>query len=368
MFKDITIKLFQIVNVKFSLLLMILYGLTICSMPENVFAESLALSALGLTPAITSIKQSNASDGTLIFSIKGSGFEAEGCTSIIVAPPSSSQSTSSDGKVIFYIKSGRFEAEGCTSVVVQPTPAPVPTSVQIPTQEPNLPSTNAPIPAPESKLIPTVESISPLNITTDGKITITIKGSGLDNEAIVEVYDSTGKYIGSGILSGTSSRRTSDLSKTMKGVKAGKYTVRIKNTNGQYSNKQTLIIREAQKNTSSIASKSKQCIGSLSKKPKALYLGGGEATKIFERYLSQNSGVESELPRDIKIKFYEKEKETTDLSVQTIMLGDMEQMFVESQEDFLNKIKKQLKGRVAEFVPTLVDDAAKGNADYFQCP
>ena len=74
MINVLTIKLFQIVNVKFSLLLilyMILYGLTICSMPENVFAESLALSALGPTPSITSIKQSTASDGTLIFSIKG---------------------------------------------------------------------------------------------------------------------------------------------------------------------------------------------------------------------------------------------------------------------------------------------------------
>lgn len=366
MFKEITIKFFQIVDTRLFLLLTFYFSLIACSMPNGVFAESSALSALGATPAVTSIKQSTAPDGTLIFSVKGSGFEAEGCTSIIVTPPSSGQSTSSDGKAIFSVKSGRFEAEGCASVVIQPIQTSALLPAQMPTQEPKSPSTNAPMPAPESKPIPTVEPISPLTYTGDGKIIITIKGSGLDNEAIVEVYDSTGKYIGSGVLSVKPNKKTVDLSQAMKGANAGKYTVRIKNPNGQYSNNQTLIIRKESKPTAVVVKKSKQCSGNLTKKPKVIYLAGDEAAKLFDQYLSQNSGIEKELPRDIKIKFYE--KESTDLTLKSVMLGDMEQLFVESQEDFLNKIKKLLKGRVAELIDTLIDDAAKENADYFQCP
>ena len=355
MYKTITIKLFQIVNVNNILLLIlhvVLYSLIICSMPKDSFAESLALSVLGPTSTITSINQSTASDGTIIFSIKGSDFEAEGCTSIIVEPSSLSQSTELDGTVIFSIKSNRFEAEGCTSVQRQPMvmqeskPAPLPVSKQAP--------------------VPVIISISPLT-TEEGNLTLTINGNGLDDEALVEVYDSTGKYIGSGVLSGKLNRRTSDLSKIMKEAKPGKYTVKVKNPNGQYSKPTTLTINEAKK-SKSVQKKSEQCDGNSSENPRVLYLGGGDATKLFERYLSQNSKIESTLPRDIKIKFYQKEKETSDLSLQTVVLGDMEQLFVESQEDFLNKIKKQLKGRVAELTDTLADDAVRENADYFQCP
>lgn len=264
----------------------------------------------------------------------------------------------------------------CTKVVVQPTPVSATTTPEV------MPETPVPIPAPEPpappapeyKPAPTITSIrqsSPVN----GTFTITINGSGFDSGAVVQIYNSSGKHIGSGILSGKLKSRTSTqivVAGTTKGVRTGKYTVKVKNPDGQYSNPAVLTIPEAQKPILATP-KPDQCSGSLSKKPSILYLGGGEAEKLFERYLAQNSEAENKLPYSLKIKFYEKEKDKTDLILQTVELGNaaslyMEQMFVESRTDFLNKIKKLLNGRVAEPYVTLAEDASRENADYFQCP
>lgn len=244
--------------------------------------------------------------------------------------------------VLFYLM---IYVGGCTSVVVQPASAPVP------------PSEPAPVLTPSP---PAITSISQ-PLAQNGARTIKVKGSGFDNGALVEIYSASGKYIGSGILSGKS--HSNQLTVKLPDLKPGKYTVKVKTKDGLFSNATTLTIPKPVPQL--------QCTGNFSKKPSVLYLGGGDAEKLFERYLTQNSGVEKSLPYSLKIKFYEKKE--TELVLQTVGLGlndpmGLEQMFVESRKDFLDKLEKRLKGHVAEHSDTLTDDASKENADYFQCP
>lgn len=269
----------------------------------------------------------------------------------------------------------------CSSVVVQP----VPVSVSVPeyavVSEPVPPSVSSLEPAVEAEPVPTTHDASPPLVSApvtaptissisqspaqNGAHTITLKGSGLDNGAIIEIYSASGKYIGKGILSGKPHSNQMTV-KLMKGLESGKYTVKVKTQDGRFSNTTTLTIPKITKAVQQVP-QTPQCTGHFSKKPSVLYLCGGDAEKLLESYLAQNSGFEK-LPYSLKIKFYEKEKDKTDLILQSIELGDMEQLFVESQKDFLEKMKKRLKGRVAELSTTLPDDASRENADYFQCP
>ncbi|MBI4972968.1 MAG: hypothetical protein HZC16_04025 [Candidatus Omnitrophica bacterium] len=261
---------------------------------------------------------------------------------------------------------------GCTKVVVQPTPVsttttttPEPASEPVP--EPVLTPT-MPEPVPEPKSAPSITSIRqspPVN----GTFTLTINGSGFDSGAIAQIYNSSGKHIGSGGLSGKP--HNNQMAVKLKDLKSGKYTVKVKNQDGQFSNAITLIIPKPVPPPPPIP----QCTGNFSKEPKIIYLGGGDAIRLFERYLAENSGIKTDTGNfDIKIKFYEKEKAAADILPQTVCLNDsnvkdylMKSLF-ESWEDFLNEMKKRLKGRVAEFHPMLSDEAIKENADYFQCP
>lgn len=192
-------------------------------------------------------------------------------------------------------------------------------------------------------------------------ISFTINGRGFDSGAVLEVYGKSGKIVWSGPIRGgkqDANGRQVALSNSAKNIPPGKYTLKIKNPNGEYSEAKAFTIVEPPN----------PCLGNASKKPKAVFLGGGEAASLFERYLSQNPDIENNLPRDIKIKFYKKEGENADPVLQTVALGDMEVMFVESQEDFISKTKQKLKGKVAEYVASLADEAQRGLGDYFQCP
>lgn len=233
----------------------------------------------------------------------------------------------------------------CSSVVVQPTP---------PAPAPPYDDTPSPAPAPVPSPLPTIASISQ-SPSKNGARTIKVKGSGFDKGVFVEIYSASGKYIGSGILSGKP--HSNQLTVKLPDLKPGKYTVKVKTTDGRFSNATTLTIPKPVTQP--------QCTGNFSEKPKVLYLGGGDADKLFEHYLSQNRGVEDKLPYTLKVKFYEKKE--TELILQTISLGEFEDLFVESRKDFLHRIKKRLNGKVAELTAILADDASKENADYFQC-
>jgi hypothetical protein len=245
---------------------------------------------------------------------------------------------------------------GCTSVVVQQPP--VADDAKVVRVE------TAPVPAPA----PTVIAVSPATVA-DGTLSIVINGEGFDNNTVAELYDSSGKHVWSGNLSG---KHLTVDAKTIKHEKGGNYTLKLRNQNGQYSKAIALVVptqkpKPAIVKLNPVPPKQAECENEIANKPNVLYLGGGDATKLFERYLAKNSEVESRLSYTFKVKFYSKSNEASEPSLQTAALGDMEQMFVESPDDFLDKLRKQMKGKVAEYVATLAEDAKAESADYFQC-
>lgn len=263
---------------------------------------------------------------------------------------------------------------GCTSVVVQP-------QEQLQPQEQVYKDLTA-TPQPQEQLLlqeqthkeseavpqPVIASVSQ-STAANGELTLMIKGSELDGGDVVEIYDSSGKYIGSGNLSVSPGSRTNGRI-VMKGVKAGKYTVKIKKTNGQYSKAEPLMVpKPPAKKPVPMPKPKEQCSGSFSKEPNVVYLGGGVAANLLDGYLAQQGANKKNISYYLKIKFYTKEADN--LNPVTVALdggGGLEAGFVESPEDFINKIKKKFKGRVAELPPTFVEDALREKADYFQCP
>lgn len=216
-------------------------------------------------------------------------------------------------------------------------------------------------PTPSQQLIPIVSEIKPAPFVK-GARTFTIKGNYLDSETIVEIYNSSGNIVASSRLKKSGNEQVADFGKNLD---AGNYTVKIKSKDGLSSNSVPITIPKLPtppKPTSPV----EKCTGSLPQKLSVLYLGGGDAKKLFESFLSQHS-EKKDIDYSLMIKFYEKGKDTADLTLQIIKLDDMESAFVESPEDFLEKIKKRLQGKVAEFSETLIEDAGRDNAGYFQC-
>lgn len=197
---------------------------------------------------------------------------------------------------------------------------------------------------------------------TKGRETIsfTISGQGFDSGASVEVYNSSNKLVWSGpVRDGQQSAKELQVavSQFVRDIPPGKYVIKVKNSDGKYSSAKEFTV----------IAPPNSCVGNFSVRPKVLFLGGGDAASLFERYLSQKPEIENDLPRDLKIKFYKRGETNSDPSLQTVAMGDMEVLFVEGQRDYVNKLKKQLIGKVAEYVPTLPDEAQKGLGDYFQC-
>jgi hypothetical protein len=198
-------------------------------------------------------------------------------------------------------------------------------------------------------------------IAEDGTQRIEVTGSGFDDAAVAEVRDSTGHLVGAVELSGDKVRRTGVLPSSIAGK--GPLDVRIRNLNGQYS-------RQASISISVIAEKlpptnKRQCGGDLSGSPMTLYLGGGDAEKIFDQYLMQDADKGGKLPYRMKVKFYE--QQGAERALQVVNLGEFEDLFVESRNDFLEKLKKRLRGRQALLTPELEQDAAQEKAQYFRC-
>lgn len=226
---------------------------------------------------------------------------------------------------------------GCASVVVQPEK---PIQVQA----------------------PAIISVSKLESARNGTITLTVEGSEFSTGDVVEIYNTAGKLVGTGRPNSITSKH---IGVNVKNPGAGNYTVKVKKPDGQYSSTSTITIDKSPKPQFKTQAKPQPTPqSSFTKSPSVLYLGGGDAETLFARYIAQNSLVE--LPYSLKIKFYVKKEAV--LELQTVVMSDMEQLFIESREVFLSKIKKLLKGRVAEQTDSLVDDATREKADYLQYP
>ena len=218
---------------------------------------------------------------------------------------------------------------------------------------------------PEPKTIavlPPAPRIDAINQTTvtDGT-GIELVGSGFEDGAVAELLAANGSIIGSVAVAGDAVRRTAVLPASITNV--GSYEVRIRNINGQYSNLASFSLVPSTQEQSQ--AEPDQCSSDLTGSSMTLYLGGGDAEKLFDRYMAQDSDITGKLPYRMKIKFYE--QHGSELALQVVGLGEFEDLFVESRNDFFERLKKQLRGRTAELTPAVQQDAAKEKAQYFQC-
>ncbi|MBI4823843.1 MAG: hypothetical protein HY805_06400 [Nitrospirae bacterium] len=176
----------------------------------------------------------------------------------------------------------------------------------------------------------------------------------------VVFIDASGKIVGTGK---PKNRTDNQVVVSVKNIKPGRYTVKVKGSDGLYSNAAILTIQQKSKPVQNVKH---QCSGNYSNNPKVVYLGGGDAVQLFEGFLNHNGGIK--LSYNLRVKYHEKNNETNSLEVKTANLGDIEQMFVESQADFVNRIRKMLKGKTAELPDTFTADALGESADYYMCP
>lgn len=102
-------------------------------------------------------------------------------------------------------------------------------------------------------------------------------------------------------------------------------------------------------------------------RPAVLYLGGGKAKDLFDKYLSENKGVRERIPLTFKIRFYE--KDGADLKLETIGLEPWSLIGIDSRSSVLNMFKKQMGEKIAEALDEkdLVKEARQEKADLFIC-
>ncbi|MFN4896541.1 MAG: hypothetical protein ACK5HO_12205 [Pseudomonadota bacterium] len=212
-------------------------------------------------------------------------------------------------------------------------------------------------------VLPSAPSISEVRhlLADDGSHRVEVLGSDLRDGAVAEIYNEVGGLLGSVALAGDGTRRTATLPPNM--ARVGEYKITVSNPDSRYSNMARLSIVEPQPEI--VPPTPSPCDSDLSGSASTVYLGGGDAEKMFERYLAQSSDVAGKIPYRVKIKFYQ--QEAADLVLQTVSLGEFEDLFLESRNDFFEKMKKRLRGKTAVFNPSLKDEAARENAHYLQC-
>ncbi len=198
----------------------------------------------------------------------------------------------------------------------------------------------------------------------NGVPTITINGDGFEGGTVVELYEASGRALGSAtVVSMTNDRIVLKLAN----VGDGEYAVQVRKPNGAVSNAAKLVLkRPALKPRPPRSPAPDPCSAKTTRRPSVVYLGGGDAGSLFDNYLARNSEGEANAPYGLKVKFYE--KEGSSLALRTKGLSDMQQLFVESREDFFEKIRNLLSGKVAESDPALRESAEKEGADYVYCP
>lgn len=102
-------------------------------------------------------------------------------------------------------------------------------------------------------------------------------------------------------------------------------------------------------------------------RPVVLYLGGGKARDLFDKYLSENKSVRERIPLTFKIRFYE--KNGSDLKLETIGLEPWSLIGIDSRSSVLNMFKKQMGEKIAEALDErdLIKEARQEKADLFIC-
>lgn len=102
-------------------------------------------------------------------------------------------------------------------------------------------------------------------------------------------------------------------------------------------------------------------------RPAVLYLGGGKARNLFDKYLSENKGVRERIPLTFKIRFYEKNGQ--DLKLETIGLEPWSLIGIDSRASVLNMFKRQMGEKIAETLDEkdLIKEARQEKADLFMC-
>jgi hypothetical protein len=207
---------------------------------------------------------------------------------------------------------------------------------------------------------PRIESINYFT-AADGSHLVELVGSGFESGAIAEILAPHGHVIGSANLVGDKVRGTAAL---LRGISdTGRYEVRLKNADGQYSNVASLDV-VASEQTSSLTNL-QRCAADSSGNLMTLYIGGGDAAELFDQYIAQDADIAGKLPYRLKIKFYEQKE--SDLALQVVNLGEFEDLFVESRSDFFERMRTRLRGRRAAATPAVQQDAAKEKAQYYQC-
>jgi hypothetical protein len=207
---------------------------------------------------------------------------------------------------------------------------------------------------------PRIESINYIT-SEDGKHLVEVVGSGFESGAVAEIVTAHGSVIGSADLVGGKVRGTAALSGALGDV--GAYEVRVKNPDGQQSNAASLsVVSNTQEQP---PTNTRRCAADLSGSPMTLYLGGGDAAALFDQYIAQDADNVGKLPYRMKVKFYEQGE--SELVLQVVSLGEFEDLFVESRNDFIERLRKRLSGRTAAVTPTLKQDAMREKAQYFQC-
>lgn len=207
---------------------------------------------------------------------------------------------------------------------------------------------------------PRIDSINYIT-EPNGVHVIELAGSGFEDGAVAEVLAANGRLVATVASKGDSYTRAAELPNSIADV--GTYELRIKNPNGQLSNSASLSVVLSDQDLS--RKDPKRCMADLTGSPMTLYLGGGDAEKLFEQYMTQDADLAGKLPYRMKVKFYE--QGDSEGALQVVSLGEFEDLFVESRNDFMERLKRQLRGRNAVLAPALQDDAAREKAHLFRC-
>ncbi len=198
-------------------------------------------------------------------------------------------------------------------------------------------------------------------IGQDNGHSLIVVGSGLAEGAAAEVRTPEGRLLGSVVLTGEKDKRTALLPFTISG--SDEYIVKVANPDGRQSNAISFTLSQTETEVGHVSPD--RCDSDITGASKTLYLGGGDAEKLFDRYLSLESDLASRVPYQLKIKFYQ--QDNSELTMKTVNLGEFEDLFLESRADFLEKMRKRLRGNVAVLNPALPANAVREKAHYLQC-
>lgn len=234
---------------------------------------------------------------------------------------------------------------------------------------------------------PAMVSLKRVHRNAIGSTWYLIEGEGLKGGDLVELYDQEDVLIGTGKLkryvdgstAANSNQDALDSPRVFKvklnsaKLPAGTYKVKVKH--GLYSPavpldvkfSKTKVIKAVVKPTVTplVEKDMEPCTGTFTAHAKTLYLAGGDALYLFDRYL-MTPGIEKALRNDLEIRFYQT-GEDGHLILQKKSLDAMVIGFLENHDDLIFKLRELLKGQTAELVPKVFETAKVEGADVCNC-